>query len=259
MQKSATLTRRPAPDRLTPALCLVTALALLIGLGLSLTAPLDVNQGSLVRLMFVHVPTAWLSYLAYGGTGLFGLLYLVTRQRRFDRLAQASGEIGVLFTVATIVGGMLWAKPTWGTYWVWDARLTTTALSLVVYGAYLLVRGLIDDPERRARVSAVIGVVGTLYIPVNYMAVEWWRGVHQTQTLKLLGGVSFKGAPIYGVVLLVMTVAFTLLYFTLLRLRGILAAQEAEREEREFGMNSELPGEFAPMKVSPLASEVRRG
>ncbi len=241
-------------DRLTPALGAVTLLLLLSGLWLSLTAPADINQGLLVRLMFVHVPTAWLSYLAYGGTGLFGLLYLVTRQRRFDRLAMSSGEIGVLFTVATIVGGMLWAKPTWGTYWVWDARLTTTALSLVVYGAYLLVRGLIDDAERRARVSAVIGVVGTLYIPVNYMAVEWWRGVHQTQTLKLLGGMNWGAAPVYGIALTVMTVAFTVLYLYLLRARGILAARQERREEREFdGSGSEAAS------TTLSGAEVRRG
>ncbi|GMA16398.1 cytochrome c-type biogenesis heme exporter protein C [Deinococcus metallilatus] len=221
-------------DRVTMLLGAVTLLALGTAVVLGLRAPLDVNQGSLVRLMFVHVPTAWLSYLAYGGTGLFGLLYLLTRQRRWDRLALSSAEIGVLFTLATIVGGMLWAKPTWGVYWVWDARLTTTALSLVVYGGYLLIRGLIDDPERRARVSAVIGLVGTLYVPINYMAVEWWRGVHQTQTLRLLGKPSFEAAPIYGWVLLVGTLAFTLLYVYLLRVRGILAAREEVREEREL-------------------------
>lgn len=221
-------------DLTTTLLGGATLLALLVAVALGLQAPLDVNQGSLVRLMFVHVPSAWLSYLAYGGTGLFGLLYLVRRQRRWDRLAMASAEIGVLFTLATILGGMLWAKPTWGTYWVWDARLTTTALSLVVYGGYLLIRTLIDDPDRRARVSAVIGIVGTLYVPVNYMAVEWWRGVHQTQTLRLLGKVSFEAAPVYGWVLLVATAAFTLLYLYLLRVRGILAAREEAREEREL-------------------------
>ncbi|GAA5503055.1 heme exporter protein C [Deinococcus xinjiangensis] len=221
-----------------------TLLLILIAAGLGLSAPLDVNQGSLVRLMFVHVPSAWLSYLAYGGTGLFGLLYLLTRQRRWDRLALASAEIGVLFTIATIVGGMLWAKPTWGVYWVWDARLTTTAFSLVIYGGYLLIRTLIDDPERRARVSAVVGLVGTLYVPVNYMAVEWWRGVHQTQTLRLLGKPSFEAAPIYGWVLLVATIAFTFLYLYLLRVRGILAAKEERREERE------LLGEFAAEGVA---------
>jgi len=221
-------------DRVTTPLGAVTLLLLLVAVGLGLSSPLDVNQGSLVRLMFVHVPTAWVSYLAYGGTGLFGLLYLITRKRRWDRLAMASGELGVLFTVATIVGGMLWAKPTWGTYWVWDARLTTTALSLVVYGGYLLIRAMIDDPERRARVSAVVGIVGTLYVPINYMAVEWWRGVHQTQTLRLLGKPSFEAAPIYGWVLLVATVAFTLLYIYLLRVRGIVAARDEAREEREL-------------------------
>ncbi len=211
-----------------------TLVTLATAIVLGLAAPLDLNQGSLVRLMFVHVPSAWLSYLAYGGTGLFGLLYLIRRQRRWDRLALASAEIGVLFTVVTIVGGMLWAKPTWGVYWVWDARLTTTALSLVVYGGYLLIRTLIDDPERRARVSAVVGIVGTLYVPVNYMAVEWWRGVHQTQTLKLLGKMRFDAAPIYGWVLLVAVVAFTFLYLYLLRVRAVLAAREEAREEREL-------------------------
>ncbi|GAA5512972.1 cytochrome c biogenesis protein CcsA [Deinococcus carri] len=231
-------------DRVTTLLGAATLLALGTAVVLGLRAPLDVNQGSLVRLMFVHVPSAWLSYLAYGGTGLFGLLYLLTRQRRWDRLAMGSAEIGVLFTLSTIVGGMLWAKPTWGAYWVWDARLTTTALSLVVYGGYLLIRGLIDDPERRARVAAVIGLVGTLYVPINYMAVEWWRGVHQTQTLRLLGKPSFEAAPIYGWVLLAGTVAFTLLYVYLLRVRGILAAREEAREERE------LMEDLAPLEVA---------
>ncbi len=231
-------------DRVTTLLGGATLLALAAAVVLGLRAPLDINQGSLVRLMFVHVPSAWLSYLAYGGTGLFGLLYLITRQRRWDRLALSSAEIGVLFTVTTIVGGMLWAKPTWGTYWVWDARLTTTALSLVVYGGYLLIRTLIDDPERRARVAAVVGLVGTLYVPVNYMAVEWWRGVHQTQTLKLLGKVRFDAAPIYGWVLLAATVAFTLLYFYLLRVRAILAAREEAREERE------LMQDLSPLEVA---------
>ncbi|MFC5847634.1 cytochrome c biogenesis protein CcsA [Deinococcus petrolearius] len=221
-------------DLTTGVLGGVTLLLLLVAAGLGLNAPLDQNQGSLVRLFFMHVPSAWLSYLAYGGTGLFGLLYLITRRRRWDRLAMSSAEIGLLFTVATIVGGMLWAKPTWGVYWVWDARLTTTALSIVIYGGYLLIRSMIDDPDRRARVAAVVGLVGTLYVPVNYMAVEWWRGVHQTQTLRLLGGISFEAAPIYGWVLLVATTAFTFLYVYLLRVRGILAAREAAREEREL-------------------------
>lgn len=221
-------------DRLTSVLGAATLIAFLTGLYFAFASPNDVNQGSLVRIMYLHVPTAWLSYLAYGGTFLFGLGYLVTRRRNLDRLAASSAEIGLLFTALTLFGGSLWARPTWGTYWTWDPRLTTTALSLVIYGGYFIVRGLIDDPDRRARVAAVIGVAGTLYIPVNYMSVYWWRSIHQTPTLKLLGPVSFSADPRMGYALLVMTVAFSLLYFYLLRVRAGLAARVEAREERQF-------------------------
>lgn len=235
----------PRRDWLTPLLGWATLAALLLATGLGLSAPADENQGVLVRLMFIHVPAAWLSYLAYGGTGLFGLLYLLRRNLKYDRLALASAELGVLFTVSTLVGGMLWAKPTWGAYWVWDARLTTTALSLVIYGGYLLIRSLIDDRERRARVASVIGLMGTLYVPVNYMAVEWWRGVHQTQTLKLLGSANFAASPIYGWILTIGVAAFTLMYLYLLRVRGKVAELADEREEYELLAKLPAPGRKA--------------
>lgn len=201
---------------------------------LGLNAPPDQNQGVLVRLMFIHVASAWLSYLAYFGTGFFGLLYLWKKNLRFDRMAMASAELGVLFTISTLLGGMLWAKPTWGAYWVWDGRLTTTALSVLIYGGYLLLRSSIDDREKRARAAAVVGLMGTLYVPVNYMAVEWWRGVHQTQTLKLLGSPDFAASPIYGYLLLAAVVAFSLLYVYLLRVRTDLAELAEAREAREW-------------------------
>ena len=230
-------------DRLTAALGGLSLLLLLAGLYLAFVSPPDINQKELVRIYYLHVPAAWTSYLAYIGTMVYSLLYLVRRDTRFDRVALSSAEIGVLMTALALFSGSLWAKPTWGVYWTWDARLTTTALSLVVYGGYLLIRNLIDDPDRRARVSAVVGLVGTLYVPINYMAVEWWRGVHQTQTLRLLGKPSFEAAPIYGWVLLVATVAFTILYVYLLRVRGILAVREEAREERELLGDLNLKGE----------------
>lgn len=243
------MVRSPNMQRLTAGVGLVTALLIAASLIMTFLAPLDANQGSLVRLMFVHVPAAWLSYLAYAGTGLFGLLYLISRRPAFDRYALASAEIGLIFTVVVLIGGMLWAKPTWGTYWVWEPRLTTTALSLVIYGGYLIVRSLIDDPQRRARVAGVIGVAGTLYVPINYMSVYWWRSIHQTPTLKLLGGIRYDAAPIYGIILTVAVVAFTLLYVYLLLLRAELARRLDAREEREFGMEPD----------SGAAPEVRRG
>lgn len=243
----------PRPDRLTPVLGWAALLALLTATGLGLSAPATEEQGVLSRILFVHVPSAWLSYLAYFGTGLFGLLYLLKRNLKFDRLALASAELGVLFTVSTLIGGMLWGKPTWGVYWDWDARLTTTALSLVIYGGYLLVRSMIDERERRARVAAVIGLMGTLYVPINYMAVNWWRGLHQSQTVKVLdeGGPSFAGSPIYGWTLIAGVLAFTLLYLYLLRVRAGLAELTDRREDLE------LMGELPPRSAADL--EVARG
>ncbi|AFZ66372.1 cytochrome c biogenesis protein CcsA [Deinococcus peraridilitoris] len=229
-------------DRLTPVLGLLTLAAFVIGLYFAFTSPPDVNQGDLVRIMYLHVPSAWLSYLAYGGTFVFGLGYLLTRRRHLDRLAAASAEIGLLFTALTLLGGSLWARPTWGAYWTWDPRLTTTALSLVIYGGYFIVRGLIDEPDRRARVASVIGVMGTLYIPVNYMSVYWWRSIHQTPTVQLLGKTHLAADPRMLSALFVMLGAFTLLYLLLLRLRGKLAAKVEAREEHSFArMHGETP------------------
>ena len=221
-------------DRLTPVLGVATLIAFTVGLYYALVSPPDANQGDLVRIMYLHVPSAWLSYLAYAGTFLFGLAYLITRRRNLDRLAAASAEIGLLFTALTLLGGSIWAKPTWGTYWTWDPRITTTALSLVIYGGYFIVRGLIEDPDRRARVAAVIGVAGTLYIPVNYMSVYWWRSIHQTPTVQLLGETRLSADPRMLLALFTMLGAFSLLYFFLLRVRAILAARVEEREERQF-------------------------
>lgn len=231
-------------DRITPALGVATLISFAVGLYFAFASPPDVNQGDLVRLMYLHVPSAWMSYIAYGGTFLFGLAYLLTRQRRFDRLALASAEIGLLLTALTLLGGSLWARPTWGTYWTWDPRLVTTALALVIYGGYFLVRGLIEDPDRRARVAAVIGIAGTLYIPVNYMSVYWWRSIHQTPTFKLLGDTDISADPRMVEALLFNLLAFNIMYFFFLRLRAKLAARVEAREEREF----DVPAGAATLK-----------
>lgn len=219
-------------DWLSPVLGIATAICFAFGLYFSISSPPDVNQGDLVRIMYLHVPSAWLSYIAYSGTMLFSLLLLMSKQRRFDRLAATSAEIGLLMTAITLFGGSLWAKPTWGTYWVWEPRLTTTAIGLLIYIGYFIVRGLIEDPQRRARVAAVIGIVGTLNIPINYMSVYWWRSIHQTPTIQLLGKTHIAADPSMLWALLSMTLAFTLLYFYLLRIRSILAARVEAREER---------------------------
>ena len=199
-------------DRLTPVLGVSTLLLMLAGLYIGLSAPPDVNQGTLVRLFFIHVPAAWLSYLAYGGTGLCGLLYLFTRQRRFDRLSASSAEIGLLFTVSTIIVGMMWAKPTWGAYWVWEPRLTTTALSLVIYGGYLLVRSLIEEPERRASLSAAYALVAFVTVPFLIFAVpRMYASLHPDTIINDRGRVEMS--PDIKLVFFSSLAAFTALFF----------------------------------------------
>lgn len=230
-------------DHISMMLGVISLLGLLAGLYFAFTAPLDVNQKELVRIYYIHVPTAWMSYLAYIGTMIFSLVYLFKRHLRFDRLAAASAEIGVLMTALTLFSGSLWARPTWGTYWDWDPRLTTTAVGLLIYVGYFIMRGLLDDVHRRARIAAVLGIVGTLYIPINYMSVYWWRSIHQTPTVRILGKLHISADQEMQIAFFVMLAAFTALYFYLMRLRGIMLAKEAlilqREEDLQLGIQQE--------------------
>jgi len=193
-------------------------LALAVSGVLSLAiAPPDAVQGNVQRLMYVHVPAAWLAYLSFTVVFIGSAAYLLTRRGHWDRLAAASAEIGVLFTALTIVLGSIWGYPTWGTWWTWDPRLTTTAIMLLIYAGYLALRRLPESPGRRATWSAVLGVVGFVDIPIVHMSVVWWRSLHQPATVIQPGQPSI--APIMLVALLWATLAFTVLYAYLLALR----------------------------------------
>lgn len=180
-------------------------------------APPDAEQGEVQRLMYIHVPAAWLAYLAFTVVFVGSVGYLVTRRSRWDRLAAASAEVGVLFTALTIVLGSLWGKPVWGTWWTWDPRLTTTAIMLLIYVGYLAVRRLADSPGRRARWAAVVGVVGFVDIPVVHLSVTWWRSLHQQATVARLGGPTIEGTMLSA--LLMGVVAFSTLYLYLMAVR----------------------------------------
>jgi heme exporter protein C len=191
------------------------ALAVSAVLSLVVSAP-DVEQGQLIRLMYVHVPAAWLAYLSFGVVFVGSIAYLVTKRTRWDRLAAASAEIGVLFTALTIVLGSLWGKPVWGVWWTWDPRLTTTAIMLLIYLGYLAVRRLPDSPAKRARYAAVVGIVGFVDVPIVSLSVRLWRSQHQAPA-RLLGIPDV--APSMAVALMVGVLAFTLVYLYLMALR----------------------------------------
>jgi heme exporter protein C len=195
--------------------------------------PADVNQGDAQRIMYVHVPSAWLGYLSFGVTALAGIGYLWKRDLRLDAIAVAGAEIGVMFTAFAIWGGMMWGKPVWGVFWQWeDPRLTTTALLLALYLGYLLFRRLTDDPHRRAARAAVVGIVAAVDIPIVHFSVEWWRGLHQGPTFGSPDKLLHPAAPALFVIALVgMVLAFTLAWAWLMIRRYQLARIEWQIEE----------------------------
>jgi heme exporter protein C len=196
----------------------VTLAAVCVSAVMSLAvAPSDAEQGDVQRLMYIHVPAAWLAYLSFTVVFVGSVAYLVTRRSRWDRVAAASAEVGVLFTALTIVLGALWGKPVWGAWWTWDPRLTTTAILLLIYVGYLAVRRLADSPARRARWAAVVGVVGFVDVPVVHLSVTWWRSLHQQATVARLGGPTIEGTMLAA--LLMAVFAFTVLYLYLVSMR----------------------------------------
>lgn len=192
-------------------------------------APPDVNQGDVMRIMYVHVPAVTDAYLGFFLTLVGSVVYLWKRDLKWDRLAGASAELGVLFTALTLAAGSIWANPTWGVWWTWDPRLTTTAILFVIYVGYMMLRALQPDPLARARQSAVVGIVGFVDIPIVNQSVSWWRSLHQSTSFPLLKDPLIDDRM--EVALLVNVLAFLLIFLFLLGQRLRLARLEQERDE----------------------------
>jgi heme exporter protein C len=193
-------------------LAAIAASALLALLGL-IASPEDVDLGSTVRILYVHVGTVWVAYLAFVVTAIASGAYLWKRTRSltWDRIAGASAEAGVAFMAVTLIAGSLWGRLTWGTYWVWEARVTTTAFLFVTYLGYLAVRNLGGSHHQRARRSAVLALLAVLEIPLVHFSVRLWEGVHQDASVADLNGdVTMDGLMLFT--LLVGVVAFTLVF-----------------------------------------------
>lgn len=193
--------------------------------------PADAVQGDAQRIMYVHVPSAWLAYLAFLVTLVAGLLYLRRRDLRYDRVAVASAEIGLVLTGLTIATGAIWGKATWGKWWDWDPRLTTTAILFVIYAGYLLLRQSIGDRRRRARLAAIFGTVAFLNVPLVHFSVLLWRGLHQPPTVIRPGDPTIDHLLLAE--LLASVVSFTLVYVWLLRQRVDI---EASRDAAEHAL-----------------------
>ncbi len=194
-----------------------SGLVMLVALGMVfLYAPREAVMGDVQRIFYFHVASAWVGFFGFFVTFLAGVGYLLSGQRRWDVLALSSVEVGVTFITMTVVTGSLWAKPAWGTYWTWEPRLTISAVQLLIYVAYLMLRGSVEGREQRARFSSVYGIVAFVTVPLSWFAIRWWRTIHPDI---LTGGDQMAIAPRMIHTLLVSIGAFTLLYAALLSLR----------------------------------------
>jgi heme exporter protein C len=187
-------------------------------------APTEATMGDVQRIFYFHVPSAWVAFLSFGVVFVASIQWLRTKQSRWDSLAVSAAEVGILFCTVALVTGSIWGKPAWGTWWDWDPRLTTTLILWLIYVSYMMLRSMVEHPSRRASLSAVVGIVGFVDVPIVFMSIRWWRTIHPV--VVNTGG--FDMAPPMVLALLVGVATFTLLFLHLLALRTKL---ERQREE----------------------------
>lgn len=199
--------------RVIPWMAGITVVLFAIGLYLGFTAEGDYQQGMTVRIMYVHVPAAWLSMMCYTVMALSAIGTLVWRHPLADVSHKAAAPLGAIFTLIALVTGSLWGKPMWGTWWVWDARLTSVFVLFLMYLGLIALNRAMDDPSRAARLSAVLILVGFVNIPIIKFSVEWWNTLHQPASVIRLDGPTID--PVFLWPLLIMALAFSLLFFTL--------------------------------------------
>src|ERR1041384_992110 len=199
-------------------------------------APPDAYQGDSQRIMYLHVPSILTAYLSFFLVFVGSCLYLWKREKRDDILAYSAAEIGVLFTALTIVEGSVWGRPTWGVWWTWDARLTLTAVLLLIFVGYLMLRSLVEEETRAASAAAILGIIGFIDIPLIHMSVYWWRTLHQPPSILQPNKPPWENVdPSMLIALTISFVGFLLLYFYLLSLRYRFGEMRCEIKARRLG------------------------
>jgi heme exporter protein C len=215
--------------RLIPWLAVLTGILLVAGLYLGLfVAPPDYQQGQSYRIIFVHVPSAWMSLFIYTFMAVLGAIYLIWNIKLADVMARSSAVLGAAFTFLALATGSLWGKPMWGAWWVWDARLTSELILLFLYLGYVALVTAIEDTRTAARAGAVLILVGVVNIPIIHYSVEWWNTLHQGPTVTKLDKPSIHLSML--IPLLLMAGAFQLYYFTVVLMRARVEVMERERK-----------------------------
>lgn len=215
----------------------VTVLCLAVGLPWALVfSPADYQQGESVRIMYVHVPAAWMALFIYLVVALSSAASLIWRHPVADVVAQAASPIGACFTLLALATGSLWGKPMWGAWWVWDARLTSVLVLLFLYLGHIALARAFDDPQRGARAAALLAVVGVINLPIIKFSVDWWSTLHQPASILKLSGPTIHSSMLWP--LLIMIVGFMAYFVTVLILRSrqaLLARKHRALQLRSIG------------------------
>ena len=224
---ASTETFYPLAGRVAPAFAVLAALLAAAGLYIGFfVAPTDAQQGEVYRIIFIHVPAAWMSMFIYVVMAGWAALGLAFNTRLSFMMAQALAPTGALFTFIALWTGSLWGRPTWGTYWVWDARLTSELILLFLYLGFMALHAAIDDPRRADRASALLAIVGAVNVPIIYYSVQWWNTLHQGASVSLTRAPSMAAAMLTGMLLMALAFWAYSIAAALVRVRCIIRERE---------------------------------
>jgi heme exporter protein C len=221
----------PIAGKLVPWFAVLAAVLALAGLYVAFfVAPTDAQQGEAYRIIFIHVPAAWMSMFLYLVMAGWAAVGLALNTRLSGMMASAIAPTGAMFTFVALWTGALWGRPTWGTYWVWDARLTSELVLLFLYLGFIALKGAIEDPARADRAGAILALVGVVNVPIIYFSVQWWNTLHQGASVSLTRAPSMAMTMLAGMLLMAFAAWMYSIAVSLARVRGIILARERDAE-----------------------------
>jgi heme exporter protein C len=228
----------PVASKLIPWFAIPAAILFVLGLYVGFfVAPSDFQQGEAYRIMFIHVPAAWMGMLLYLLMAFYAAIGWAFNARLASMMASAISITGAMFTFLSLVTGALWGKPTWGTYWAWDARMTSTLILLFLYIGFISLQSAIDDPRRADRAGAVLAVVGVINVPIIYFSVQWWNTLHQGATIRMLGKPTIAGDMLAALLIMLAACWLYSIAVVLYRLRIIILEREQNASWLAQGAN----------------------
>lgn len=217
----------PLAGKMVPWFAIPAAVLFVVGLYVGFfVAPTDFQQGDAYRIIFIHVPAAWMGMFLYVLMAIYAAIGWAFNARLSSMMASAISTTGAMFTFLSLVTGSLWGKPTWGTWWVWDARLTSTLILLFLYIGFISLQASIDDPRRADRAGAVLAIVGVINVPIIYFSVQWWNTLHQGATIRLMGKPSMEASMLTAMLIMLAACWLYSIAVVLARLRYIILERE---------------------------------